>query len=184
MITGQRMGNGHPNPIMLDHETPIASPEQSKKLLVLAANDKKSLNVQQELLSSYLKDHSRAFNPMFMENLAFTLGQRRSLLAWKVAYVTDSRENFVQKLEQKNPTPLRTTKEPELAFVFTGQGAQWYRMGRELIHAYPVFASTIDTITMALINMGASYSLKSKHQTESFVQNLLGYMILFFIVAP
>jgi acyl transferase domain-containing protein len=28
--------------------------------------------------------------------------------------------------------------------VFTGQGAQWHAMGRELVKTYPVFALTIE----------------------------------------
>lgn len=182
MRIGPRMEKVHASPTRLGYETPNAHLEQPKKLFILAAHDKKSLSLQREKLSFYLRDHSRASAPMFMENLAFTLGQRRSLLAWKIAYVTDSRENLVHELEQAEPAPLRATKEPELAFVFTGQGAQWYRMGRELIDAYPIFASTIHTITMVLINMGASYSLRGRHETVPHVQNLLIHMVLLLLL--
>ena len=157
---------GHAISGRLGQLMPSAILEQPMKLFVLTAHDKKSLNFQRERLINYMKDHHRASETMFMDDLAFTLGQRRTLLAWKIAYVTSSRENFIRKLESE-PAPLRTTRVPELAFVFTGQGAQWYRMGRELMSAYPVFASTIDTITMALIDMGASYSLKGEHKMVS-----------------
>lgn len=167
VMMNSRIINGHAGPIGTWYN-PVNNPiEEPQKLCILAANDKKSLYTQRENLLSYLKDNSRAADPMFLRNLVFTLGQRRSLLAWKIAYVTDSRENLIQQLEQTEPGPLRTTKEPEMAFIFTGQGAQWYRMGRELIFNYPVFASAIDTITMTLIDMGASYSLKGMHEKVS-----------------
>ena len=49
-----------------------------------------------------------------------------------------------------------------LAFVFTGQGAQWYAMGRELIAVYPAFGHSLETTDLCLRELGACWSLLGK----------------------
>ncbi|CAL3970576.1 unnamed protein product, partial [Diplocarpon coronariae] len=48
---------------------------------------------------------------------------------------------------------------PRIGFIFTGQGAQWYAMGRELFDAYPIFAATMERIDRYLTKLGANFSL-------------------------
>ena len=55
--------------------------------------------------------------------------------------------------------PRRSSKRPRLGFVFTGQGAQWHAMGRELIDQYPVFKATLIEVERQLKSFGASWSL-------------------------
>lgn len=55
--------------------------------------------------------------------------------------------------------PLRAVNEPRIGFIFTGQGAQWHAMGKELMDAYPVFSSTMKRIDECLADLGATFSL-------------------------
>ncbi|EHK97214.1 putative Phthiocerol synthesis polyketide synthase type I PpsA [Glarea lozoyensis 74030] len=56
---------------------------------------------------------------------------------------------------------VNTTLKPvqRLGFVFNGQGAQWYAMGRELILAYPTFGAQIREASEILSEYGAKWSL-------------------------
>ncbi|KAF8846720.1 hypothetical protein BDZ45DRAFT_755700 [Acephala macrosclerotiorum] len=56
-------------------------------------------------------------------------------------------------------SPARETKAPRIGFIFTGQGAQWNAMGRELYEQYPVFAATVDACDKCLAAFGAPFSL-------------------------
>jgi acyl transferase domain-containing protein/phospholipid N-methyltransferase len=67
-------------------------------------------------------------NPDNLENLAYTLANRRELLPYR-AFMVASRDRPGVASQGKgaaNPSP-------NLVMVFTGQGAQWPRMGRELL---------------------------------------------------
>lgn len=97
-----------------------------------------------------------------MNDLAFTLGQRRSLLPWKATFVADSPVSLIQKLEKPDLAPSHSSKTPQVGFVFTGQGAQWYGMGRELLISNPVFASAIDAAAGSILKLGASYNLRDE----------------------
>lgn len=43
--------------------------------------------------------------------------------------------------------------------MYTGQGAQWHAMGRELMQAYPVFSKTMEDADRCLRDLGAEFSL-------------------------
>jgi acyl transferase domain-containing protein len=132
-----------------------------KRLFVLSANDKKSLEARMHSTTVYLEQKPEVFQNSLMPNLAYTLGQRRSILPWKVAVPALGSAELIPSLAGSTITPSRSSKEPSIGFVFTGQGAQWAGMGRELIEAYPIFASTMERIDECLVKLGADFSLIS-----------------------
>lgn len=146
----------------LKKEVIDAAPEDLFRIFLLAAYDKTSLDHQATRLKEYLSSRLDDRDDSFLSDLAFTLGQRRSLLPWKATYVADSPANLVQRLEKPNLSPLRSTKVPQIGFVFTGQGAQWHGMGRELLTSNPVFTSAIDASTRSVLKFGASYNLRDE----------------------
>ena len=138
------------------------APEAPWRLFLLAAHDRISLDHQGIRLKDYLSTHLEGKDDSFLGDLAFTLGQRRSPLPWKVAYVANTVASLIQKLEKPDITPLRTPRPPQIGFVFTGQGAQWHGMGRELFASNLIFASAIDIATNSLLKLGASYNLREE----------------------
>ncbi|TGO34215.1 hypothetical protein BHYA_0207g00130 [Botrytis hyacinthi] len=98
--------------------------------LIVSANDNASLKVNIKALSNHLINPRVKVN---LEDLAYTLSERRTKL-WHRAYIptrsTEVDENdFV--VGKKNPEALR------IGFVFTGQGAQWPQMGKDLLQFFP-----------------------------------------------
>ncbi|CAM1501901.1 Fc.00g038850.m01.CDS01 [Cosmosporella sp. VM-42] len=97
----------------------------------------------------------------FLSNLSYTLCQRRSRLAMKFFIVANSLEDLTTKLESTRQKPIRSdaSRAPRVAFVFTGQGAQWWRMGRELLETYPVFKKAISNAEETLLSLGCTWYL-------------------------
>ena len=93
-----------------------------------------------------------------MDDLAFTLAQRRTLFEWRVATSAVSPQELISSLQDHNLQAVLARKSPTIAMVFTGQGSQWYAMGRELMQ-YPVFASTIRNSDACIRALGADWSL-------------------------
>lgn len=78
----------------------------------------------------------------------------------------------MEALGNAQVTPQRSTTAPRIAYIFTGQGAQWHAMGRELVETYPVFSSTIRVAEDCLNALGADWSLSdelSKDAATSFI---------------
>ncbi|RDW89221.1 polyketide synthase BcPKS8 [Coleophoma cylindrospora] len=132
---------------------------QSRKLFVLSANDKNALEAVMKNVGIYLEQRPEIFQSDLMNNLAYTLGQRRSMMQWRLAISTASSFELIQTLNSGKITPSRETEAPRIGFIFTGQGAQWNAMGRELYAEYPVFASTLDACDDYLASQGAPFSL-------------------------
>ncbi|KAF3058250.1 Lovastatin diketide synthase LovF [Daldinia childiae] len=95
--------------------------------------------------------------------LARTLAGRRSILPWKSFIIATSCKEASTELRK----PLRSVRSNNtktvlsLAFVFTGQGAQWYAMGRELL-ALPVFRESLEGAGRYFVQLGAPWSLMTE----------------------
>ena len=131
-------------------------------LFVITAHDEAALKRQRENLMSYLSKQKGNTSENLLPDLAFTLGQRRSLLPWRIALAASTTEGLITQLESSEKVPMRASKVPNLGYVFTGQGANWQEMGQELFQKYPVFSSAIVTADQYLTSLGASWSLVSK----------------------
>ncbi|KAL8720573.1 MAG: hypothetical protein Q9225_002592 [Loekoesia sp. 1 TL-2023] len=133
--------------------------ELQPKIIILSAKDEQSTQamatrLKQHLLTKKLEDERDYF-----VNLAYTLGQRRSRFAWVAAHSVQNMSGLIKAIESDRIKPARTKDCPKLGFVFTGQGAQWYAMGRELIQAYPVFKASLLEAEVYLKELGATWSL-------------------------
>ncbi|ESZ94375.1 BcPKS8, polyketide synthase [Sclerotinia borealis F-4128] len=145
---------------------------QGRRLIALSANDKSALEALMKNIGIYLERRPEFFQNGLMSNVAYTLGQRRSLLQWKVAIPATSSFELIQALNSGKVSPMREIEPLRIGFIFTGQGAQWNAMGRELYEHYPVFAASLDACDKCLVSFGAPFSLISelnKDATTSLV---------------
>ncbi|GAW21488.1 hypothetical protein ANO14919_110090 [Xylariales sp. No.14919] len=119
------------------------------QLIVLSSHDQDGIS----RLSNVYKEHSIG-DPFY--DLAFTLAAKRTHFNWRAALIANSIESLKDALAEK-PEVRRVATDPGLALVFTGQGAQWARMGLELIH-YPVFHESLKFSDAYLKGLGSSWS--------------------------
>ena len=130
------------------------------RLFVLSANDEAALRNSVKRLGIWIEQHAELYQTTMPRNLAYTLCQRRSHLPWRVAVVAGMCGDVNTALNSHEATAGRaSTETPRVAFVYTGQGAQWYAMGRELLQTHPVFYDAIVRADAALKAIGADFSI-------------------------
>ncbi|KAL6364437.1 hypothetical protein LRP88_01838 [Fusarium phalaenopsidis] len=152
-------------------DLPVESKNQRPKLFVLSAHDEGALKRLASQLGVYIEQHPEVFQKRLIRDIAYTLGERRSHLQWRTALAATSLDELALSLNGIDALPSRAAKVPKLAFVYTGQGAQWAGMGRELLSSHRIFADTVNAADDCLKRMGASFSLieelnKSKDESQ------------------
>jgi 6-methylsalicylic acid synthase len=88
-----------------------------------------------------------------LDAMAYTLTRRRSHLGTRGAMVVSSTQELEAALDrladgERSPRVAtgRASGTPGAVWAFSGHGAQWTGMGRELLRAEPAFAATIDAL--------------------------------------
>lgn len=121
-------------------------------------------------LGSLLFDYSQFLdaNPdTDLNALAWTLLTRRSVLTHKAAFTAHTTLELCSKLnaeierrkngESRAVASRAMTRPKSILGVFTGQGAQWAKMGCDLISSSPTARQTLDTLEQSLQNLPVSH---------------------------
>ncbi|KAH8885983.1 reducing type I polyketide synthase, partial [Thozetella sp. PMI_491] len=132
------------------------------KLLILSAADEDGTARQAEFLSKSIHTldlQSIKEGTEVLEDVVFTLNMHRTMLEWKSYSVVGSLVDFAAlKDSLSKPTRRISGTTPNLGLVFTGQGAQWPRMGIELL-GWPVFTTSLMRSQKYLKLMGCEWYL-------------------------
>ncbi|KAK6221501.1 Type I Iterative PKS [Pestalotiopsis sp. IQ-011] len=144
-----------------------AAPSQPR-LFILSARDKLGIG---RMANAYLKYTQTVAGRSSNENLsakaqrkmadeiAYTLAHKRSLFDYRSFVIADSVKQLMVKLGKDTPPVFRVPpKANGPIFVFTGQGAQWAGMGKELL-ALPEFAKSIARSSAYLSSLGCPFDL-------------------------
>ncbi|KAK7215670.1 hypothetical protein V2G26_003673 [Clonostachys chloroleuca] len=139
-------------------------PNGPSKILLLSGKDEQACQKMVSRLTEFLSDNktSTSKTEEFLESLAYTLGQRRTRFPWIAAHtvpITDGIDEVIQTLQSPKFKPTRSSSRPRIGMVFTGQGAQWHAMGRELMDAYPVYKASLEEGEEMLKEFGAEWSM-------------------------
>jgi acyl transferase domain-containing protein/SAM-dependent methyltransferase/acyl carrier protein len=186
-------GFGGANAHVILAESPVhAQPEHAEVWIergwpvMLSARSEDALRGYAMKLASWLTDrvNLNGDSPM-LPDLTYTLGHRRNHHPHRLTLVARSLPELIQELDafaiKEDSVKARTsfTPRPEnalrVAFVMSGQGPQWWAMGRELMQHEPVFRDVIercdaalkDIATFSLLEeLGRSEDSSQLHRTE------------------
>ncbi|KAI5921037.1 putative polyketide synthase [Camillea tinctor] len=141
----------------------LASSEASStyKLLIWSAKDEGALRRLTQRYTGYMKAHGP--DPY---RLAYTLAAKRNHFPWRsFAIVKASTPSLPAKLPF-----IRSSRNVGLAFVFTGQGAQYAGMGLDLL-VYPAFRSSMERANEVFQALGATWSLLDTMQEHERIND-------------
>jgi acyl transferase domain-containing protein/thioesterase domain-containing protein len=132
------------------------TPARSWHLLTLSAKSEEALAALVARYQLYLAGGE----PALLADLCYTASQGRNHFAHRLALVTASVDQLRSQLAAVANGQTETglhhgyvsprQAPPKIAFLFTGQGAQYVGMGRELYETQPVFRQTLDRCDVLL----------------------------------
>ena len=112
--------------------------------LLLSGRDASALDDQANRLLEHLKAHPE----LALRDVAFSLSTARTHFDHRACLVAGDVQTAIDGLAAlRNRAELGVAKAaPKLAMLFTGQGAQWQGMGRELYDSFAPFRAAFDQI--------------------------------------
>lgn len=120
-----------------------------QNILTFSARNEKALGELTQRYLAYLSSKPDAD----MNNVCFTANTGRKLFDHRVSVVGTDASNFAKSLQAHLNGELTPSvfsghaagkKRPKIGFLFTGQGAQYLAMGRELFETQPVFRAELE----------------------------------------
>ena len=132
----------------------------SSKLIVLSGNDEVAAKKVAVQLGTYIEQHPEVFQQRLLTDMAYTLCERRTHFPWRIALAASTCSELAGMLNGIQAAANRAPgKAPKMAFVYTGQGAQWPEMGKALLDSHPIFYDTMKSCSDYLTSIGAEFSL-------------------------
>ncbi|EEA25741.1 polyketide synthase, putative [Talaromyces marneffei ATCC 18224] len=131
------------------------------KLLCWSASNEQSLKQLLANWESYFRIKGENNEPSWLDDVAYTLDSRRSSFLWKSYAVVSSSSDLKRITQSVSEGRPSKSLAPRLAFVFTGQGAQWHGMARELL-VYPEFLNVVMEAESLYQTLGCAWSVQEE----------------------
>ncbi|CBF75781.1 uncharacterized protein ANIA_10430 [Aspergillus nidulans FGSC A4] len=125
------------------------------QLFIVSAKSRVSLEAAIYNVRDWVSRHGATY--IKRQELVKTLCHRRSIFNWRASIVASSQPGILSALEKPHTTKSWT--KVQVVFLFTGQGAQYARMGKELVGLDSVFSHSLDQSQTILTELGASWRL-------------------------
>ena len=161
-------GFGGANAHVIVTEAPLSAPwkPQARDMdrawpIVISARSEEALKATAWLLSTWIDDHSKLNgNSPLLPDLTYMLGARRNHHSHRLTLIAHSLAEAVQELSafttgESSPKvraafTARREYATRVVFVMSGQGPQWWGMGRELMQHEPAFRRMIKACDKAM----------------------------------
>jgi acyl transferase domain-containing protein len=139
------------------------------RVFVWSTSDKNGSSRISKSYSSYIRSlkDSGVNESDVLRNLSYTLAERRGRFSWRTFAVASSLDELADTIENDLPPLSRAASKPKLGYVFSGQGAQWAGMGRELFISSPVYRESILEADEFFRSLGASWSLIQEIEADT-----------------
>lgn len=148
------LGIGGTNAHVILEEAPLQEkgdvPVKHNQLLVFGAKTKTSIEAFQQKLGAFLNETELPD----LADLAFTLKSRKNDFAYRKFLVGNNINEIAGQLDPtSNSIPLYQADKRGVVFMFSGQGSQYYQMGKQIYAQFPYFRSLMDQGFNALENL-------------------------------
>lgn len=160
---GYDSGFGSPGTHTPSDEEPFA-----KRLFVFSTKDQAGIQRMASSYADYLgTTNNDKADSRFLGDLVHTLSMRRTHLDFRSFAVASTRKELESKLREGLPKrPRSSRQQANLVFVFTGQGAQWSGMGKQLISNL-VFHKSLQASQVYLEALGCKWDIMEELEKES-----------------
>lgn len=149
-------------------------PEQKMLIPFSAKSDKALITMAEKYVNFFSSEKKRKL--ISLSDICFSSAVRRSHHDCRLAVVTKSIDDFLEKLSQfavgvrmedVTYSKIIPAKDRKIVFVFSGMGPQWWYMGRELLKE-PVFRKVIEECDGIFRKLSGRSLLKEFTVDESF----------------
>ena len=141
---------------------PTTEPQAKSKVFVISSSDRDGVKRNADKLRKYLDGKGEDQHNSLFDSLAYTMGERRTAMPWKSFVIASEIGDLIKRLDE----PLAAVRSSDthaqkIAFVFTGQGAQWFAMGRNLV-VYEVYRHSLLRCEETLRSFSCPWSLSAE----------------------
>lgn len=153
--------------------TEKAKDKPKSQVVVFSTQDMPGLERLATKWTAFLQQKLHTGQDISLRDISHSMASRRSKLPFRSFAVADSLEQLCDQLKEGLPTFPRAsrTMRVNLAFIFTGQGAQWAQMGIQLLDV-PVFLDSITRSRQILSSLGCPWDLLEEMRADTASSNM------------
>jgi len=133
-------------------------------LLPLSAHSPEAVKSLAQAYREFLA--AKKLDAASLQDICYTASVRRTHHEYRIALMVHPENDELGMMADIASGRKHRHRRPKIAFVFSGQGPQWWAMGRELLEQEPVFRAAIEQCN-ALISSHTHWSLLKELKADA-----------------